>query len=281
MKKVFYSLVVFFFTASVALAQSPFGGPPQNPADPGDPTNPGSYLSPGDSATLNNPTDPGSVASVGNTATLDNPTSPGAVADVGLGVDAGAALGAGNGTQVGGGLLPTSKNAGTGIGVGRPTDPGYVLYGGNGGQGYSFWDYLKELFSLKGQDNQSTYKNQETVDQKTQTVKYTELTTSSEQPKTLSVQGSSSKTFLCKTDTSNKSLSGYINLATCVLVYLIPIMISAMVLWFMFGAVKVLNDNEHETRNQYKQFLTWGVFIIFIALCFVGILRLLSTTLGL
>ncbi len=256
----FVCLALFLFVVPLfTLAESPFGEPPQNPMDPGSAINPDDPTDPGPSATLDNPTNPGAVF------------EPGTGTSVGTPLEAGTGISSGSGnTAVSNGLLPTPENAGRGIGTGSPTDPGFVLYGGNGNR-QNFWDYLRNLLSLRGQDNQLVDRNQDT-----QIVPYTVGTT----PKTIS-SSSSSSAFSCTRNTSNQTLGGYINIATCVVLALIPISIAGLVLWFMFGAVKVLNDNEHETRNQYKQFLLWGVFIIFIALSFVGILRLMSKTLGL
>jgi hypothetical protein len=274
----------------VVFAESPFGGPPQNPSDPGDPTNPGT------GGQLTNPTSPGNVAGVGNPTNpgtgglLDNPTNPGAVTDptngtaAGTGIDAGATIDPGTGlpitpglTATGNGLIPKSLGTGGNLGVGRPNGPGYALYAG-GGNYQNFWEYLKSLLSLNGQDNQSTYQNQETLVQESDgnLVHYTVGTT----PKTVSVKNTSKGAF-CTRNTSNKTVNGYINFAICLGLIIIPIIVSAIVLWFMFGAVRILGDNKSENRNEYKQFLGWGLFIIFIALSFVGILAFLSKTLGL
>lgn len=284
MKKFFSLLIIFsLFSPVVSLAQSPFGDPPQNPQDPGTATGVGPTSS------IDNPTNPGAPGSLGPTAPIDNPTNPGSITGAGTGIDAGTGISAGNATPAtGNGLIPEPTDPGLVIiggkptdpgfvlGAGRPTNPGYVLYAG-GGNSMNFWDYLKGLLSLDGQDNQSTYKNQESsvIESTDNITPYTVGTT----PKTFIKKDTSSKAF-CTRDTSTKTVNGYINLATCIVLVLIPIIISALVLWFMFGSVRVLGDNESEKRNDYKQFLAWGLLIIFVALSFVGILRVLSKTLG-
>lgn len=278
-----YILLFSLLSPQVIFAQSPFGGPPQNPTDPGSATNPGP------SGLLGDPTNPTSATNPGAPAGLENPTNPGAVTDPGTGIDAGVGVDAGTGidagtgleagpaTEVtGNGLIPTANDPGFVLGSGRPTDPGYVLYAG-GGDRFNFWDYLKGLFSLDGQDNQLTDKNNENIviESTYNLDPYTVGTT----PKNLVKSDTSSRQF-CTRNTSTSTVNGYINLATCVVLVLIPIVVSGLVLWFMFGSIRVLGDNESEKRNEYKQFLAWGLLIIFVALSFVGILRVLSKTLG-
>jgi hypothetical protein len=78
-----------------------------------------------------------------------------------------------------------------------------------------------------------------------------------------------------------KSLGGYISFFTCIGVTFIPIVVGLLILWLMFGAIKYVSDNESEAREQYKTFLIWGVLIVFVALSFVAILRVLTKTTGL
>lgn len=280
-----YAILGVSFPLQAVLAQSPFGSPPQNPQNPGNPTVPGSGATPGDPTNPGNPGDINNPTSTGPTGPIENPTNPGPATDPTTGTNAGTGLPAGTAIDpttglpvTGNGLIPQSTSINSYLGVGRPNGPGYALYAG-GGNKQNFWDYLKNLLSLDGQDNQSTYMNQETLVQQSDgnVVPYEVGTT----PKTVVVKNTGDGGFSCKRDTSNTTINGYINLAICLALVIIPIIISAIVLWFMFGAVRILGDNKTENRNEYKQFLGWGLFIIFIALSFVGIIALLSKTLGL
>ncbi len=254
MKRVFITFFILAFIISPlgVFAQSPFG---QEPEDPGTPTDPGTA------------TDPSEVTGVGG------------VQGVGTGggtptaTNAGSAQGAGQGVSAGGtGLLPIAQNAGgaqyagTGLNAGNGT--GSLLSG--------LWQYLLSLLNasaLSGKNNQSTYKNQET---KVAPLEFKEQWTPSTPVKEASpvYKGKLS----CAYNTRN--LGGYLSFATCLMIILIPIIIACLVLWFMFGSIRYINDSQHENRGEYKTFLVWGVIILFVALSFVGILRVMSKTLG-
>ncbi len=266
MKKNFVTFLIFLFLCSPlfvsAQTESPFGEAPQNPENPGLPTDPGTAENTGPRGALGQTQEAGTT---GQTPVLNN---------------------AGTGSEVqdplsakGNGLLPLATR------TSKPTSTGRVLYAGNGNN-TNFWQYLLSLIggnSLNGQKFQSQDKNQETSVSSNQPDKVLEFTNQWTAPtpiKTIS-QKSSSSPLKCGFNQSNKTLGGYIGMATCFMFYLIPVIIALLVLWFMFGSIKYINDSEHEERGQYKIFLTWGVIILFVALSFVGILRVMTKTLGL
>ncbi len=263
MKKVVFGILVFFLSVQIALAQSPFGEAPQNPENPGMATDPGTGTTPGVATGpgLGGAVSPNQAAgSPGSTPTNQN---------------------TGSSTSVtGSGLLPAAQNAGGAQYAGSALNAGT-------GANLSFWQYLLSLFNngaLNGKNFQTTDKNQETKvtsgGQSDVVLQFQNQWSAPTPVKTISRAGGSN--FLnCGFSQSNKTLGGYIGMATCFMFYLIPVIIALLVLWFMFGSIKYINDSEHEERGQYKIFLTWGVIILFVALSFVGILRVMTKTLGL
>jgi hypothetical protein len=240
---VFISLV---YAPVDVFAESPFGQEPQDPvyaAEPG-----GGTLS-----------DTRSQEEDNNTPT---PTDAGGTQN--------SATGAG---AQGNGLMPVSQNNG---GV-QPAGVGQTATGGS-----NLWQYLLSLIGaggVNGQNNQSPFKNQE--NKVTPSIEQTPVLFNSQYTAPTPVKtGSTSTAFSCKFNASKTSLGVFLSIATCFVFALIPIMIALLLLWFIFGSIKYINDSEHENRGQYKTFLVWGVIILFVALSFVGILRVMSKTLG-
>lgn len=239
----YFILLSLVFVPLGVFAQSPFG---QEPEDPGSATDPGTGTSP--------------EAPTGAGGSSNDPNALGA-GGTQVGVQ-------GQGVQ-GNGLMPASQNAGAGLNAGTGLNAG-------NGQNASFWQYILSLIGageLNGKNNQSSFKNQET---KVDPLVFKEQWTAPTPIK----NPSQNTTFSCKFNASKTSLGVFLSIATCFVFALIPIMIALLLLWFMFGSIKYINDSEHENRGQYKTFLVWGVIILFVALSFVGILRVMSKTLG-
>lgn len=151
-----------------------------------------------------------------------------------------------------------------------------------------FWQSILETLGI---NNQSTDKNDETAsdkDKKEVDIKLQDDLLfgpdkddfdSANKDRLLESYGTKGQSnAYCKL--TNKTVSQYLKYLTCIIVILLPIVVAATVLYFMWGSFKlVTNVNEAEHSN-YKVVLFWGILILFLMLSFVGILALFGKTLG-
>lgn len=250
---IFIFISFFFSGVSAVYAQSPFGTTPTATQIQSQSNQVESNQYAGTGISAGNANNAGSATSAGNA------TSAGGATSAGTGISAGSATSSGIGLSAG-----SSNAAGNGADQNSATG--------------SFLQYaLSLLFGQQSASQQvGTTGQQQVTDQNTFTEQYTTPVANQVESPT---NTPSANPLSCSIE--KKTLTGYLKFATCLMVVAIPLILAGTVLWFMVGALRYINDSEHEARQQYKTFLIWGIIIIFVAISFVYILKILTTTTGL
>lgn len=242
-----FSVSLWIGTVPVVFAQSPFGETPTTAQIQTERNQVESNQSAGNATVTGSSTSAGNASSVGAATGSGNATAAGSATGAGVGLSAGTGATAGNGSDQSGATV-------------------------------SFLQYALSLLFGQQQSSQQvgTTGQINVTDQNTFTEQYTTPTANQ-----IDTAPPTASTNPLSCSIKTKTLTGYLNYAICLMVVAIPIILAAVVLWFMFGALRYVNDSEHEARQQYKTFLIWGIIIIFVAISFVYILKIMTKTTGL
>ena len=183
----------------------------------------------------------------------------------------------------------SGDNAGTSLSAGQSNQAGNADNAGSGAdttdqQQIGFWASILENLGL---GNQNSDKNNETDAEKDKVIEQDILFGPDKDQ--YDISGKSGRVngtyYTTKSKVScsipEKTIRGYLQYFTCIIVVLIPIVIAATVLFFMWGSFKLINNSDNEgERSNYKVFLMWGIIILFVILSFVGIIKFFGKTLG-